>query len=164
MKRLLFLLTLIMGLGCISLYAQSDKEDQDTKALAIRKIVENKKYIIYCDRIYPQRGSSRYVGREYTVEMKGDTIRSYLPYMGVAHSATYGGMNVLDFEEKYTDYQFKEGKKGRLLVSLRVQNGSETMEYYITIFSNGKADIRIQPMRRDAVSFSGELGLNRKLK
>ena len=164
MKRLLFLLTLIMGLGCLGLHAQNDTTDPESKAKIIKTVVQNKKYIIYCDKMYPQRGRSRYVGREYTVEMKGDKFRSYLPYMGVAHSASYSGMNIFDFEEEYTNYKYKEDKKGNIIVSFRVQNGSESMEYTITFYPNGKVNIHIQPMKRDSISFSGELGLNRKLK
>lgn len=166
MKRLFILLTLIMGLGCLSLYAQKDKgkEEDNTKAMLIKGVINKKKYIIYCDRIYPQRGPSRNVGREYTVEMKGEKFRSYLPYMGVAHAASYDGMNILDFEEEYYDYKCKEGKKGQYIVSFKVKNGQETLDYSITIYPNGSVRIYIQPLRRDPVSFSGEMALNRKLK
>ena len=165
MKRLFLLFTLFMGLECLGLYAQSEPTtDPETKANIIKNVVQNKKYIIYCDQMYPQRGRSRHVGREYTVEMKGDKVRSYLPYMGVAQSASYSGMNILDFEEEYINYKYKEGKKGDILVSFRVQNGNESMEYSITFYSNGKVNMHIRPMRRDPVTFTGELGLNRKLK
>lgn len=167
MKRLFFLLTLVMGLGSMNLYAQKNKADkrqeETEKALLVKETVQNKQYIIYCTHVYPQYGPSRAVNREYSIEMKGDTLRSYLPYMGVAHSAvTYGGMNVLDFEETVTDYKYREDRKGRLHVSFRARNGEETLDYSLTIYSNGNANVNIIPIHRDPISFSGELELNRK--
>ena len=159
MKRLLFLLTLMMGISSMNLYAQTKREEQHAEAQTVRHLVANKRYVISCDRIYPQRGSSRYIGGNYSIEMKGDSLRSYLPYIGVARSASYGGGNVLDFEKVYSDYSYKEGKKGRMIVTMKVDNGAERLEYEITVYSNGKANIRVQPLRCDAVSFSGELEL-----
>lgn len=163
MKRILFILVFFMGLGSVNLYAQrkQDKlEKQEEKALLVRELVESKRYVINCDRIYPQRYSSRYITDSYSVEMRGDTLRSYLPYIGVAQSPSYGGENVLNFEGVYSNYQCVEGKKGRLIVSFTVENNNETLDYELTIYTNGKANVYIQPLRRDLVSYSGELELD----
>lgn len=163
MKRLFILLILVMGLGSLSLSAQSTKEEeQNAKMLLVRKAVESKRYKMSFDRIYPQRGQSRYIGNEYELEIKGDSVSSYLPYFGVAHSASYSGNNVLDFDKEYTDYQFKEGKKESLLVSFKVKSDSEYLEYQLTIYSNGNVRLYIQPLRRDAVSYNGALILDEK--
>ena len=61
-------------------------------------------------------------------------------------------------------YEYKEGKKGQNIVSFKVKNGYETLDYSITIYPNGSVRIYIQPLRRDPVSFSGEMALNRKMK
>ena len=159
MKRLFMLLILIMGLGCLSMYAQSGKgqKGQESNDMVVRELIESKNYVIRCDRIYPMRGQSRYVGSDYSIELKGDTVRSYLPYFGVAHSANYGGKNVLDFKKVYTDYTFTEGKKETLLVSFTVENENETLQYHLTIYPNGTVRVFIQPMKRDSVSYSGKL-------
>lgn len=180
MKRLFFLLTLVFGLGSVSLYAQENKEEskkeskeakkeakeakKGTTTEFIKEIVDGKRYIIYCDRMQPQRGRSRTIGREHTLEMKGDVFCSSLPYFGVAHSmASYDGLNILDFEKEYTNYKCKVTKKGKVIVSFNIRNGQELLDYTLTFYSNGSVDIYINPMRRDPVSFSGELGYKRKL-
>lgn len=159
MKRVFMLLTLVMGLSCLSLYAQSSKgqEKRDSKAQLVQEMIQSKNYVVNCDRIYPLRGRSRYVGGNYSLEVKGDTIKSYLPYIGVAYSANYNGKNVMDFEKGYTNYTFKEGKKNSYIVSFTVDNENEKLDYQLTIYPNGSARIYIQPLRRDAVSYSGEL-------
>ena len=159
MKRLFMLLILVMGLSNLSLYAQSVKgqRERDSKTIVVREKVESKNYVINCDRMYPLRGQSRYVGSNYSIEMRGDTVRSYLPYIGVAQSANYGGNNVLDFKKVYTDYVCKKGKKESLLVSFTVENENETLNYNLTIYPTGSVRVYIQPMKRDAISYSGEI-------
>ena len=159
MKRLFILLTLCMGLSSLSLNAQSNKREneREAKAQVVREMLESKKYVINCDYIYPMRGKSRYVGSNYSIELKGDTVRSYLPYFGVAHSASYGGKNVLDFEKVCTDYSCKKGKKESLLVTFTIKNEDEVLEYHLTVYPNGSVKVFIQPLKRDSVSYSGEL-------
>lgn len=165
MKRLfLFLMLVVVGLGCLGLYAQSNQRqgERDSKSQMVREMLESKHFVVNCDRIYPQRGQSRYVGNDYSLEIKGDSVRSYLPYIGVAHSANYGSTNILDFDEEYTNYTFKEGKKESVQISFTVVNENESLEYYLTVYPNGTTRIFIQPMRRDAVTFNGELQMETK--
>lgn len=162
MKQILFVLTLLIGVGSVNLYAQSSQEKKEAKAQQVQNLIESKRYVINCDRIYPQRYSSRYISSGYSLEMRGDTLRSYLPYLGVAQSASYTGDNVFDFEKTYSDYQYTEGKKGRKIVTFTVENSNEVFNYEITFYTNGKVNIYIQPLQRDAVSYSGELELNQK--
>ena len=161
MKQLFIFFILVMGLGYLSLHAQSGKLENDskTKVVIVKEKIESKSYVIHCDRIYPMRGQSRYITNDYSIELKGDTVRSYLPYFGVAHSASYGGNNVLDFKKVCRDYVIKEGKKGSWVVSFTVENENETLEYQLTIYPNGNVRVFIQPMKRDSVSYSGELEL-----
>ena len=162
MKQLFIFLFLVMGLGGMSLHAQNGKHesDQSPKALVVREMIESKNYVINCDHMYPMRGQSKYITNDYSIELKGDTVRSYLPYFGVAHSASYGGKNVLDFKKVCTDYSYKEGKKGSWIVSFTVENENETLKYQLTIYPNGTVRVFIQPMRRDSVSYSGEIELD----
>ena len=159
MKRLFILFILAMGLGSLSLCAQSSKRasERDAKAVVVREKIESKNYVIKCDRMYPMRGQSKYVGSDYSITIKGDTVRSYLPYFGVAQSASYGGKNVLDFDKVCTDYTCKEDKKESLIVSFTVENENERLKYHLTIYPNGTVRVFIQPLKRDSISYSGEL-------
>lgn len=150
-----------MGLGSLSLYAQSSKRasERDAKAVVVREKIESKNYVVKCDRMYPMRGQSKYITNDYSIKLKGDTVRSYLPYFGVAQSASYGGKNVLDFKKVCTKYTCKEDKKGALSVSFTVENENETLQYQLTIYPNGTVRVFIQPMKRDSISYSGELEL-----
>ena len=205
MKRLLCLVSLVLGLGSLNAYAQEDvtkaekdaqqeikkaeqdlksekkklkeekkklkeekKKQEEAKVLeeigVLKEIIDGKKYIIYCDRMQTNRGRSRTIGREHTLEMDGDIFKSSLPYMGVARGVTsYDGLNILDFEKEYTNYKCKVTKKGKIVVTFNIRNGQELLDYSLTFYANGSVDVYINPMRRDPVSFSGEMGYKRKL-
>ena len=42
-----------------------------------------------------------------------------------------------------------------------VKNDNDQYHYVMTVFNNGKADLRIQCQNRDPISFSGELETKR---
>ena len=63
----------------------------------VTNALNNRDYKIAIDRMYPMRGSSRYVSFGYSVEVRNDTLISYLPYFGRAYNVPYGGGKGLNF-------------------------------------------------------------------
>ena len=51
----------------------------------------------------------------------------------------------------------KEGKKGRKEIRFTTTNDEDSYTYHLTIYPDGTTQIRIQPTRRQSISFNGKM-------
>ena len=77
--------------GGQSLYSQSKKEGEEQKAKEMKEMIENGRFTIEVDRALPMGGRTVHLTTPYSLEMRGDSAISYLPYFGRAYSLPYGG-------------------------------------------------------------------------
>jgi hypothetical protein len=103
--RLFFFVGIVLFFGGQSLYSQSKKEREEQKAKEIKEMIENGRFTIEVDRALPMGGRTVHLTTPYSLEMRGDSAISYLPYFGRAYSLPYGGGDGMRFEESITDYQ-----------------------------------------------------------
>ena len=122
-----------------------------TKALKARD------YKIAVNRMYPMKGSSRSVSYGYSVEVRNDSLISYLPYFGGAYNVPYGGGKGLNFSERIGSYRESQKNKGERQIEINVTNEEDTYIYLIKVFSNGNSSIDVTSRQRDHISYSGEL-------
>ena len=55
-------------------------------------MIENGRFTIEVDRALPMGGRTVHLTTPYSLEMRGDSAISYLPYFGRAYSLPYGGI------------------------------------------------------------------------
>ena len=139
----LILLCLSGMLAMQSATAQSRSEKKAQTERNVREAINADHYKINVDYMQPMKGRSRALTSDYSIEIRNDSVFSYLPYFGVAYNVPYGGGKGLIFNAPITGYR-KESLK---------------YEYSLTIYSDGSANIHIQPMNRQAISYSGELDI-----
>ena len=60
------------------------------QALKVKTALTQRRYKIDVNRMYPMNGNSRNVSYGYSVEVRNDTLISYLPYFGRAYNVPYG--------------------------------------------------------------------------
>lgn len=153
-----FILAGLLALGNLSpITAQSKKEKKQRTEQAVRQAVEAKNYKIDVDRVMPMKGGSRHLTSNYSVEIKNDSIYSYLPYFGVAYSVPYGGGKGLNFNAPISEYTTEYNKKGNAKINLKLRNEEDSYIYNITIFPDGTSSIQITPTNRQSISFSGKM-------
>lgn len=159
MKRLKFLFTLgvVLFIGGHSLFAQSKKEQKQYIKEQVREIVENGNYKIDVTRALPAQGRTVNLTSRYELEIKGDSVKSYLPYFGRAYNVPYGGGEGLRFEEKISDYSLTFDKKGTARIQFKAATREDRFVFNIQLFDNGSASINVTPTNRQQISFSGEL-------
>ena len=116
-------------------------------------------YKINVDYMQPMKGRSRALTSDYSIEIRNDSVFSYLPYFGVAYNVPYGGGKGLIFNAPITGYRKESLKKGKTRIDFKTGNEEDKYEYSLTIYSDGSANIHIQPMNRQAISYSGELDI-----
>jgi hypothetical protein len=103
------------------------------------------------------RGRSRFLTSNYSVEIRNDSVFSYLPYFGIAYSVPYGGGGKgLIFDEKITNYKLTFDKKGTAKIQFKTRTNEDSFVYYLSIYSSGDADVYVTPTNRQSISFRGD--------
>ena len=87
------------------------------QAAKVKAALAARNYKIVVERMNPMRGSSRSVSFGYSVEVKKDSLISYLPYLGRAYQVPYGGGKGLNFSESIGSYQESFMKNGKHHIS-----------------------------------------------
>lgn len=103
------------------------------------------------------RGSSKNVSYGYSVEVRNDSLFSYLPYFGRAYEVPYGGGKGLSFEAPILHYQETMTKNKSRQIGIELTNEEDSYTYHITVFENGSSSIDVQARKRESISYSGEM-------
>ena len=160
MKKLLFSI-LLGSSACAMLSGCASAEERAARAAEqaakVTKALEARDYKIAVNRMYPMKGSSRSVSYGYSVEVRNDSLISYLPYFGGAYNVPYGGGKGLNFSERIGSYRESQKNNGERQIEISVTNEEDTYIYLIKVFSNGNSSIDVTSRQRDHISYSGEL-------
>jgi len=158
-KYVLTFLGMCMVLGLLSGCATSAKRAAEAAehAQKVMTALADRHYKINISHMHPLRGGSRSVSYSFSVEVKGDTLVSYLPYYGRVYWVPYGGGKGLNFTETISTYEEWEKKNGLRHVEIGLKNEEDTYLYTIEVFGNGSATIDVMARQRDQISYSGEM-------
>lgn len=157
--RIILSLLLITAMGISTLSAQTKKERKELKKQVVEKLVTSGKYKIDVNRALPARGRSITLTSPYSVEIRNDSVISYLPYYGRAYSIPYGGGEGLNFKTPITDYQLDRDKKGTAKIKFSARSREDKFDFNIDVFSNGSATIFVNMQNRQSISFNGEVDM-----
>ena len=152
MKKLLF--SILLGSSACAMLSGCASAEERAK---VTKALEARDYKIAVNRMYPMKGSSRSVSYGYSVEVRNDSLISYLPYFGGAYNVPYGGGKGLNFSERIGSYRESQKNNGERQIEINVTNEEDTYIYLIKVFSNGNSSIDVTSRQRDHISYSGEL-------
>ena len=104
------------------------------------------------------RYGSRIVTPDFFLELRGDTLRSYLPYLGVAHQAPMASPSEgLNFETVMKSYHQSNPKPDLARLEIETKTKEDFFVYHIEVYYTGKAFISVQSQHRDPISFDGEV-------
>lgn len=161
-KKRIFLLLLFIVAGVSGLSAQDKAEKKEQQEKAIKKQVESENYKIEVATAYPRRGKVAHLTSSYSVEVRNDSVFSYLPYFGRAYSIPYGGGEGLIFNAPISEYKMETKKKGAMKVNFTARSKEDRFQFAMTIFPNGSASMEVASQNRESIGFSGELTLPSK--
>ena len=117
-----------------------------------------KDFTVLIQLMMPPVGASRAVSN-YSVQVKGDTLVSYLPYMGQAYNLPYGGGKGLDFTAKIGHYHDQVLQDGNHNVIINLFNGEDVFVYNFNISPSGSAFLTVSSRNRQTISYTGEMYL-----
>lgn len=158
-RRMLVLMgafALFAGLS-LPMFAQNKQEKKEQKAKEVKELLESGSFRIDVNRALPMSGSAVNLTSPYSLELRGDSIISHLPYFGRAYSVPYGGGDGLHFSEPFTDKEIEFDHKGTADIKIEVRTDEDQYTYNIKVFDNGSASMMVQPTNRQSISFQGEL-------
>ena len=149
------LTALVMIVGCATAEERAARAAEQAKA--VKAALQERNYQIAVNRMYPSRGASKSLSYGYSVEVRNDSLISYLPYFGRAYDVPYGGGNGLNFSAPIRNYQESQPKSDLRHIEIDVKNEEDTYLYTLDIFDNGSTDINVRSRQREPISFSGEM-------
>lgn len=129
---------------------------KERKQVAVLGAIATKRWHIDITSMNTLRYGSRSVTSDFYLELRGDTLRSYLPYLGDAHMPTMSPSIGLNFEEPVLTYKESKPKKFTQ-IDIDVRTREDSYHYVVEIYDNGQAYIRVRSMNRDPISFDGTL-------
>ncbi len=129
---------------------------KERKQVAVLGAIATKRWHIDITSMNTLRYGSRSVTSDFYLELRGDTLRSYLPYLGDAHMPTMSPSIGLNFEEPVLTYKESKPKKFTQ-IDIDVRTREDSYHYVIEMYDNGQAYIRVRSMNRDPISFDGTL-------
>ena len=158
--RLLLVISLFAGVllsGCSTMTKAEKEARKAERAEYVAKALDDRHYKIGIDLMHTRRMGSRSVASDWMLEVKGDTLVSYLPYFGVAYEAMYGRDTGLDFTAPIKSYEDSGFHKGKRIIRLQASSEEDVMDYYIEVTSGGSAYIDVVPRKRDGIGYSGNM-------
>lgn len=105
------------------------------------------------------RYGSRSVTPDFYLELHGNTLRSYLPYLGQAQaSPTLSPSKGLNFEAPVQQYKVSRPKSKKYTqLDIDVRTQEDSYHYVINLYNSGEAIIRVRSLNCDPISFDGTL-------
>jgi len=157
MKKFIYCLLTVAAFLSVSACGAANRATEDDEALVQEKL-SNKDYTILIQLMVPSMGPARAVSN-YSVQVKGDTLISYLPYFGRAYNLPYGGGKGLDFTAKINTYHDIANAGGGHDIAIGVANEEDVFFYSINVSTSGSAFISVSSRNREKISYTGEVYL-----
>ena len=131
---------------------------KERRQMAVLGAIDMKRWHIDITTMNTMRYGSRTVTPDFYLELRGDTLRSYLPYLGQAQVSQFSPAIGLNFEEPIRQYQESKPKSNKYTqIDIDVKTREDSYHYIINIYDSGEATIRVRSLNRDPVSFDGSL-------
>lgn len=156
MKRILSL-TAILLMCATPLFARMSAEQKAKQIEDVKAGIRNGVIKIEVDRMIPFAGSVRSVSSRYSLEIRSDSVFSYLPYYGEAHRLPYGGGEGMIFDAPVTNYQVKVKEKGMTEIKFDTKTFEDNYTFFIDISENGMSSIHVRPLNKDSITYTGQM-------
>ena len=153
------LLAAVLLGGCATSEERAAQKAEQVKKVTVA--LNRRQYKIAIARMYPMNGPSKTVTYGYSVEVKNDSLFSYLPYFGRAYNVPYGGGKGLNFSAPIGSYQEEVAKNGKRRIEIGLTNEEDTYLYILEVFDNGSSTVSVMSRQREQISYSGDMEFDR---
>ena len=150
-----------MSLLMVSCATQQERAEQrEKRRQAVAEAIAAKRLHIDVSMMSTMRYGAKSVTPDFFLELRGDTLCSYLPYLGQAFQASMMTPTIgLNFEEPILRYTESRPKSNKTRLEMDVKTQEDTYHYLIDVYDTGEAQLQVRSVNRDPVSFDGSVGL-----
>lgn len=150
-----------MSLLMFSCATQQERAEQrEKRRQAVAEAIATRRLHIDVSMMNTLRYGTKSVSPDFYLELRGDTLCSYLPYLGQAFQASMMSPTIgLNFEEPILQYTESKPKANKTRLELDVKTQEDTYHYLIDVYETGEAQLQVRSVNRDPVSFDGSVGL-----
>ena len=157
-KMFIFILLLLtVSMGAMAQESRKERrEDRDReKAAEIAKLIETGNLRFLAQFALPMSGGSIHLTSEYTLDIEGEKVTSWLPFFGRAYSVPYNSREGgIKFSEKVDKPVWKRVKHGyRTLVE--VKTGDDFYSLNLNVTDSGYGTLDVSSKNRQPISFNG---------
>lgn len=158
MKRITILL-ILLALSFQNLNAQENRREKRAvrereKAEEIFRMAEEQDLRFIAQLAYPMSGGSIHLSSEYTMDIVGDSVSTWLPYYGRAYKFELGNNGGIKIDQKAEMMEWKTGKKG-VQVVMEVKDPRDLYKLNLQFSSAGYATLDVYSNNRQSIRFSG---------
>lgn len=160
MKKSQFLMVISLLLTVILAGCATSEERAAQKAERVKKVtaaLNERHFKIAIAHMHPLKGPSKAVSYGYSVEVRNDSLISYLPYFGRAYNVPYGGGKGLNFSAPVESYQEEVGKNGKRHIEIGLTNDEDSYLYTLDVFDNGSSSVSVSSRQREQISYTGDI-------
>ena len=156
MRRTIYFLLLFSLLFASCATTQQQREERQR---LVEQAINTRQFKIVVHSMQTQRYGTKRVTSDFDLTIKGDTMVSYLPYMGQVYGIVpYGGPSEgLNFTSPIRNFRQSILKHNAVCMEMNVASKEDEYYYRIDIYPNGRAYIYVRARERDTVHFDGEM-------
>ena len=160
-------ITFVLLLSVSMLFAQQTKSKKqlrkETKAQKIQLIkdaIYNKAFVFKAYSVVPMNEKTKALTTDFGIEVRGDSIFSYMPYYGKTYSrerqdASFSN-SPMGFMQPMESYKRTKTKKG-YEVRVEVNNNGDLISLVFHISQMGSASVVASSLNRQAISYMGDI-------
>ncbi|WP_411767572.1 DUF4251 domain-containing protein [Winogradskyella sp. A3E31] len=176
MKTYIYFLVCISLLLCSCASSKSKASPQDIENL--KELVESQDFRIESDWAFPQttfavqqvmntlllpqNGSANrinLIGNSNFLEIKGDSVSSYLPYFGERQmNVQYGGKDsAIQLKGLMENFSVEEIKGSNYLIKFDAKSSNESFQVYLTLTPGLSSNLIVNSSSRRTIRYSGQV-------
>lgn len=163
MKNLTLFFVLILSVSVLFAQEKRSKkqirtERKSQKIQLVKSIVDNKTFVFIAYSVVPKNERTKTLISDFGIEVRNDSIFSYLPYYGNTYSRDYSSFkdSPMGFAQPMESYKRVKTKKG-FEVNIKVKNTNDLIDLVIHISKMGSATVVASSINRQAITYTGEI-------
>ena len=143
---------------CFALILCMQTQAQDSTKQTIKTVIDAKHFVFQPTTMTPSKGRTKHLDLGYFLKVNGDTLKVDLPYVGRAYSAPIDPSDAgFHFTSTNYTYTVTEGKKKSYDIIVKTKDKTSNADFYLTVYDNGTAYLRINSTDRESISYNGDL-------
>ena len=126
----------------------------------LRELVNSREFEIENDWVIPLRFTTiNLIENSNFIRFKGDNVEVFLPHFGVRQSGGgYGSSGGIEYKGPAKGLYISEDMtKNNILIKYEGQQGSEHLQFIITLFPKGNTSTSVNSSERDPISYWGNV-------